>query len=133
MKTLSPVSTISHLVFDWVASDWRYHRPNTDSRPMQVITDGDKKIVTIGALGVRKEDIRIEKESDVLNGSPHYRLNITGETKNPITNSIYSVGASFNIDPDTIDNIEYTTMDGVLIITIKFKKTEKLNFDINMK
>ncbi len=116
-------------LFDWDRSYYTFSRTLKDVTPYEFVKDENKTIIIHNIVGLSKDDISVslEKENKI-----DY-LKITGEKKNAITNKTYSVSSRFGVDADEIDNIEWYVEDGILYITVWFKKPEKPNINITYK
>lgn len=113
----------------WEPKEYLYHRPIFDSRPYQVIKKDGELMIVFNALGIKPDDIKItiEREKNV-----DYLL-IDGETKNEATGKTYSTSGKFVVHAEDIKNIEWTTEDGVLLITVYFKEAKKPEVSITKK
>lgn len=116
-------------MLDWDAPSYTYTRATQDSKPWQMVKEDKKTTIVFNALGIKKEDIKI----DVIQEGHSEYLTISGETKNEQLNKTYSVNGRFGIDSAEIDNISWDVKDGLLNIEIAFKEPTKPKVKINCK
>lgn len=103
-----------------------FNRVTSVKKPYTIKSDNDKAVIVHEALGIRPEDIDITLET--VKGVTY--LFISGETKNEVNNSNYSIKSRFTIDADRIDHIEKEAKDGLLYIEIYFKEAQKPKINI---
>lgn len=103
-----------------------FNRVTSVKRPYTIKSEGDKSIIVHEALGIRPEDITVNIET--IKGVSY--LFISGETKNEVNGSNYSIRSRFSIDVDRVDHIEKEAKDGLLYIEIYVKESQKPKINI---
>lgn len=103
-----------------------FNRVTSVKRPYTIKNEESKATIVHEALGIQPEDISITLET--VKGVTY--LFISGETKNEVNNSNYSIKSRFTIDADRVDHIEKEAKDGLLYIEIYLKEAQKPKINI---
>lgn len=107
--------------FDWDKDFYKFNREEKDTHPYSFITNPDNSMTIVhNVLGLDKKDIKLVVKEVNDKG---YIL-ISGETKDEITNKVYSINSKFDFSPRdyNLDNVTSTMKNGLLYITIGGKK-----------
>jgi len=102
------------------------NRVTSVKKPYTIKNEEKKSIIVHEALGIKPEDINVTIET--IKGITY--LFISGETKNGVNGSNYSIRSRFSINPDMVDHIEKEAIDGLLYIEIYLKESQKPKINI---
>ena len=103
-----------------------FNRVTSVKRPYTIKNEDKKSIIVHEALGIKPEDINVNIET--IKGITY--LFISGETKNDVNGSNYSIRSRFSINVDMVDHIEKEAKDGLLYIEIYLKESQKPKINI---
>lgn len=112
----------------WDKNYYAFNRPILDMKPYKEKHLQDREILIFNVVGLSKKDVSVTINKE---GQINY-LNINGERKDDIIdNQVYNIKARFSIDSDKVANISYKVENGLLYITLFYKKPEKSNIKID--
>lgn len=117
--------------FDWDRKNYKFNREEKDMHPYSIKNTKEASIIVHNVLGINKEDIKLSLSKE--NGNTY--ILIEGKTKDLVTGREYSISSRFAIDASQLElnKINSTMKNGLLYITIPFKKPEKAeNIKINI-
>jgi HSP20 family molecular chaperone IbpA len=111
--------------FDLVWKSWE--RPIKEVKAFRVLETHDGYQIVCNALGIDKEDIKVQ----LLNNSLH----IEGETSDDEIEYTNKVKYQFNVSriANDIEKIDYTLRNGLLIVNIITLKTKKKEIKVAYK
>lgn len=120
------VKSMFDVLFD--GDFYNFERMVRDKYPYKIVNNESDTIIIHNAVGIDKDNIKITiKPID----DRHSYLLINGETKDEILqNESYKIQSRFTIKHNDIDKIEKKIKNGILYITIKWKKQEIPKIDI---
>lgn len=101
--------------------DFLFNSTVKDMQPYTVYQKDNSYIIEVKTLGISPEDVNVTLEEDVLQ--------INGETHNNYSDKTFNTDIKFRIDKELfnkIQNIEYTSANGLTYVTVILKK-EKTN------
>ena len=112
-------------------SHFYYNRPFYDQKPFYEIQKEDREILIVTVPGMEEKDITLEltKEGQL------YYLTLDCERNNKlIDDKPFNLHLRWSIDKDSIqeDNIKPKLKNGLLYITLFYKKPEKTKIEINI-
>lgn len=101
--------------------DFLFNSTVKDMQPYTVYKKDNNYIIEVKTLGINSEDVNVTLEENVLQ--------INGETHNNYSDKTFNTNIKFRIEEELfnkIQNIEYTSANGLTYVTLILKK-EKTN------
>ena len=101
--------------------DFLFNSTVKDMQPYTVYKKDNNYIIEVKTLGINSEDVNVTLEENVLQ--------INGETHNNYSDKTFNTNIKFRIEEELfnkIQNIEYTSVNGLTYVTLILKK-EKTN------
>lgn len=101
--------------------DFLFNSTVKDMQPYSVYRKDNSYIIEVKTLGINPEDVNVTLEENVLQ--------IGGETHNNYSDKTFNTNIKFRIEEELfnkIQNIEYTSANGLTYVTLILKK-EKTN------
>lgn len=101
--------------------DFLFNSTVKDMQPYTVYKKDNNYIIEVKTLGIDSEDVNVTLEENVLQ--------INGETHNNYSDKTFNTNIKFRIEEELfnkIQNIEYTSANGLTYVTLILKK-EKTN------
>lgn len=116
---------MSNDLFNLMWKNW--NRPMKEVSGYKIIDREDGYLIVANALGIAKDDLRVELTRE--------SLKIVGSTENEEINFTNSVNYQFNIAAihSDIDRIEYELKDGLAYVNVITKEAEENKITIQYK
>ena len=107
--------------FDFIFNngDFRYSRVDKN---ITIINGDEHSTLVCNVLGINKENIKVDIDEDYIF--------INGLTKNELMNKDFYVDYKIRVKPDRIEKIEKKVENGLLVLVVYWKKSNKSNIQI---
>ena len=114
------VSSMFDLWFD--DKFYNFERLVRDKRPYQIVKKDGETVIIHNVVGVNEDDVKISIEAI---DDRHSYINIVGESKDDVMEEeVYKINSRFSVKHSEIEEIIQKIKNGVLYLTIKWKKPE---------
>jgi HSP20 family molecular chaperone IbpA len=93
-----------------------FHRPFYERKGWTAKEVKDGYLIVVNALGIKPDDIEVDAYSEAIS--------VYGKSHNEDLNRDFDISVTFNSFPSPIENVEWTTENGLLKIWVNYAKTE---------
>lgn len=117
-------------IFDFFRDDFCLNSSVIYTNPIVCYKKEKDYIVEVKTLGVDKNDINVKLEGNINN----LRLVVSGESKNEYNDKPFNVNIKVRLRKEflnDIENIEYTSKNGITYVFIRMKETHSDRIKIN--